>query len=61
MLSDEYVPTKSNQSYSSMLLTKLKACYLQRRNKNSYSHLFYSLNSTEVAEEKIILCLQMSV
>lgn len=61
MLSDEYVPTKSNQSYPAMLLTKLKVCYLQRHKKNWYLHLTYFLNSTELTAETVILCLQMSL
>lgn len=48
-------------SYSAVLLTKLKVCYLQRDHKNCYSHLFYSLNSSELTAEEIILCLQLPV
>lgn len=55
------MPTKSNQSYSAMLLTKLKVCYLQRHHKNCYSHLSCSLNSSQLTAGKIILCLQMPV
>lgn len=35
-----------------MLLTKLKACYLQRHHKNWYLHLFYFQNSTKLTAEK---------
>lgn len=39
-----------------MLLTKLKACYLQRHHKNWYSHHFCFLNSIELTAGKKHFC-----